>query len=195
MCTEIKCTGTFNAAGVKPEVVERQELKHWTSLASQSLSTQQTRSLTAAGTECSAACRQSPPCAPSHSPGGRGRLPGAGSELHQITPVTSPRWALCIAHSMAPTRQNKELIELLCTLFTSHYGPVTYQLITPQEIYTEQYNNFTLEWNILVQQHWFSVDWGNICSWYSCCITCENLHLFLMFWCFSHCCVHHCASK
>lgn len=59
-------------------------------------------SLTAAGSDCRAACRQSRPCAPSRSPAGRGRPPGAGSERRQTTSGTSPRWASRIAHSKAP---------------------------------------------------------------------------------------------
>lgn len=64
-------------------------------------------SLTAAGSDRRAACKQSLPCAPSHSPPGQGRLPDADSEHHQTAPGTSSRWALCIAHSKAPDKKRE----------------------------------------------------------------------------------------
>lgn len=78
--------------------------------------------LTAAGSERRAACRQSPPCAPWHSPAGRGRPPDAGSVHHQTTPGTSSRWALCIARSTAPGRQDKGQRLLLSWFYFSVVG-------------------------------------------------------------------------
>ena len=78
--------------------------KHWSRLASQSIFVR----LTAAGSGRTAACRRSPPCAPSRSPAGRGRPPGAGSARRRTTPETSSHWALCIARSTAPEKARQE---------------------------------------------------------------------------------------